>query len=62
MKRTEMLNLMAWRIRDIRKYDCNEMDVAVELLDEMEKAGMLPPHRPSDEKVIRCQVSEWEPE
>lgn len=57
-----MLKLMAWRIKDIRRYDCTEMEVAVELLDEMEKAGMLPPYRPSDEKTIRCQISEWEPE
>jgi hypothetical protein len=43
MKRKEMLDIMAWRIHDINRYGCNPMDVAFELLDEMEAAGVLPP-------------------
>lgn len=43
MKRTEMLKIITNRIKDIRRYDCSEHDVAIELINEIEEAGMLPP-------------------
>jgi len=61
MKRTEMLDIME---RELRNFHIapDTRDCVNQILMYMEHAGMAPPCRPSDEKVIRCQVREWEPE
>lgn len=43
MKRSEILKLIANRIDDINRYGCSSLEVAKELLEELEAAGMLPP-------------------
>jgi len=62
MKRSEATNMIYYyfRIQGHGQDHCTKY--AEEILDGIEKMGMLPPYRPSDKKTIRCQVSEWEPE
>ena len=63
MKRTDMVMRIAeWMEQNNDDPLLTPLCAAEAFLDLVEDIGMKPPYRPSDEKVIRCQVSEWEPE
>lgn len=61
MKRSKMLEIIKKQWNNSTSFPTDDA-VAKYILDEIEKAGMLPPER---DKIIEkhlCTVNEWEPE
>lgn len=64
MKRSEMLSIIAEAINPcISAYDKHKVSAAQRVLDEIEKAGMLPPHNKKQiPPLYYHEMHEWERE